>query len=110
MNLEEALAKIAEKEAEAKVAADEKAELAAELRASKVAQKALATQVEALEAQVDEAATLKESHSKILAASITGMCNALNAKVILPESLEDLSAMHEKVSGEFQAASKLRKY
>lgn len=104
MNLEEALVKVAELDAQATANAENLAQVEAaktktenELTAAQAANKALAESLAASEA-------LNADFAAVLEANINAKAAALGAKVLMPESLKDKLAMNKQLEVEFQAA------
>lgn len=104
MNHEEALAKVAELQAQVEASAETAAQAEAaqatlntELAAQKAANKALAESLAAAEAVNADFAVVLEANIKAKAA-------ALGTKVLMPESLKDKMAMNKQLEADFQAA------
>lgn len=103
MNLEEALAKVAQLEGD--VANGNTALAAAEANVATLTTKLEALQAahDTISAELVSAKKFNESYAALLDAHINTMATALNMPVLVPEALADKQSYHDKVKEKFEA-------
>ena len=103
MDLQAALAKVQELEAEKAATVALVAEKESQLKVALVTQAALSEKVSVLEAQVAENTEYKDEHKNLMSASIKSMCTAMGTEALVPDNYEGVKALHAQVSEKFSA-------